>query len=564
LQVSLPRQPCFKLNHRFQLKNFAQQTSARSMTGWYYRVLRPGPARAGMRLALRERPRPEWPVERVQEFLHRRVDDGSANAALASVGEMGAEARGAFAGRVARARTADEKRAKARRKKAREVRRREREARVAAAAAAGKVKEEEEDEEEEEEEDEDDEDEDDKDKDQWTPYRVVSKKRETDRIASFVLEPVSAEDGKPLPPAGGELLGAHARIRLPNGLVRAYSVVSGTPDRFELGIALADLTAEGHRGRGGSAWWHGLDLGDWDEETDKKNKRTDDHQARDAVVVQVARGALRRGTIPPAGMASNHAFVAGGVGVTAFLELLGAMRGVHWNATLHYAVRSDEDIPFRAKLAELCEPIAPPAPPGSRDNDNDGGQEGEGTKERAKEPSSVKVIYYRADRGERLDVTKLFAALPWNSHAYVCGPDRMMTEAAEAGRAAGLGEGDVHFEAFGADTGGDPFDVDVVLSQSNDGDDAGAAADGQSGKEAGEDKKQVRVEADETLLQVLQREFGTARVASSCEVGNCGTCKVTLRTGRVDHRGTALMEDEKENGMLSCVSRGIGRIAIEI
>lgn len=42
LQVSLPRQPCFKLNHRFQLKNFAPNTYKLSRTGWYYRVLREG------------------------------------------------------------------------------------------------------------------------------------------------------------------------------------------------------------------------------------------------------------------------------------------------------------------------------------------------------------------------------------------------------------------------------------------------------------------------------------------------------------------------------------------
>ena len=42
LQVSLPRQPCFKLNHRFQLRNFAPNTYKLSRTGWYYRVLQEG------------------------------------------------------------------------------------------------------------------------------------------------------------------------------------------------------------------------------------------------------------------------------------------------------------------------------------------------------------------------------------------------------------------------------------------------------------------------------------------------------------------------------------------
>jgi MOSC domain-containing protein YiiM len=42
LQVSLPRQPCFKLNHRFGIKGFAPQTFKKSRTGWYYRVLEEG------------------------------------------------------------------------------------------------------------------------------------------------------------------------------------------------------------------------------------------------------------------------------------------------------------------------------------------------------------------------------------------------------------------------------------------------------------------------------------------------------------------------------------------
>ena len=47
LQVSLPRQPCFKLNHRFQLKNFAPNTYKLSRTGWYYRVLQEGTIQVG-------------------------------------------------------------------------------------------------------------------------------------------------------------------------------------------------------------------------------------------------------------------------------------------------------------------------------------------------------------------------------------------------------------------------------------------------------------------------------------------------------------------------------------
>ena len=50
----------------------------------------------------------------------------------------------------------------------------------------------------------------------------------------------------------------------------------------------------------------------------------------------------------------------------------------------------------------------------------------------------------------------------------------------------------------------------------------------------------------------------------SCEVGNCGTCKVKVTGGKVEHRRTALTKEKKEESMLSCVSRGMGKIEIKI
>lgn len=71
LQVSLPRQPCFKLNHRFSLKAFASNTWKKSRTGWYYRVLEEGWIQVGDEIVLVERMYPIWTIERVQEYLHR-------------------------------------------------------------------------------------------------------------------------------------------------------------------------------------------------------------------------------------------------------------------------------------------------------------------------------------------------------------------------------------------------------------------------------------------------------------------------------------------------------------
>ena len=66
--------------------------------------------------------------------------------------------------------------------------------------------------------------------------------------------------------------------------------------------------------------------------------------------------------------------------------------------------------------------------------------------------------------------------------------------------------------------------------------------------------------AGETLLQVLRK--ARFEIESSCEMGNCGTCRIGLRSGMVEHRGSALNE-EKERVLLSCVSSGVGHIVVE-
>jgi MOSC domain-containing protein YiiM len=62
VEVTQARQPCWKLDHRFETKGVMAQVVKTRRTGWYYRVLEPGEVRAGDRLELVERPYPEWPL----------------------------------------------------------------------------------------------------------------------------------------------------------------------------------------------------------------------------------------------------------------------------------------------------------------------------------------------------------------------------------------------------------------------------------------------------------------------------------------------------------------------
>lgn len=426
LQVSLPRSPCFKLNHRFSIKKFAPITAQTSRTGWYYRVVREGVVKAGDELRLVERKWPDWTIERIQKYLVRETDNLARNEELAAIEALGEEARGQFRNRVAKAKKRSEPRKE-------EV---------------------------------------------WTDMKIVSREMETPRIMSLVLQAQGDHPDK-----GTPIAGAHAKLKLPNGLVRTYSVVSNDSgeyvfeDKIALGIALDE------KSRGGSQYLH--------------------NNARVGGIIQIGRVTS---DVKKAGAASNHVFIAGGIGITAFLRLMELYGEIHWGLKLHYAVRSPEEVPFRKRL----------------------------------EAFGTDVVYYHKSQGERMDVAEIIKNRPWNSQVYVCGPGRMMEAAKAAAEEHGVPEDEVHYEAFAADASGDPFEVEV----------------------ANKDNAVLQVGPDDSLLEVLRQQYND--VPSSCEVGNCGTCKVTLKSGRVDHRGTALLQQEKQEAMLSCVSRGIGRITIEI
>lgn len=84
VQVSQPRQPCWKLARRWRIKDLALRVQESGRTGWYFRVLREGTIQAGSHLRLVERPCPEWTVASANDVMHRRTDDIQAAQSLAS------------------------------------------------------------------------------------------------------------------------------------------------------------------------------------------------------------------------------------------------------------------------------------------------------------------------------------------------------------------------------------------------------------------------------------------------------------------------------------------------
>jgi MOSC domain-containing protein YiiM len=88
VQVSQPRQPCFKLNHRFQSPGMARRVQETGRTGWYYRVITPGTIVAGNGIRLVARRHSEWPLRRVQHHLYVDRMNETALAELVAIPEL--------------------------------------------------------------------------------------------------------------------------------------------------------------------------------------------------------------------------------------------------------------------------------------------------------------------------------------------------------------------------------------------------------------------------------------------------------------------------------------------
>ncbi|WP_423917108.1 PDR/VanB family oxidoreductase [Frigoribacterium sp. 2-23] len=280
-----------------------------------------------------------------------------------------------------------------------------------------------------------------------------------------------------LGPIGGASLpqwtpGSHIDVVLPSGDVRQYSLC-GDPaaDTWRIGV-LREVD-----GRGGSAWLH------------------DELAVGETLRVAGPRNHFefepRRGTA--------YRFVAGGVGITPIsaMAALAAAAGVDYE--LHYAGRSRETMALLDELAV-------------RHGD--------------------RLHVYARDEGSRLDLDRLFAALPPFTTTYCCGPERLL----DAVEAAGAGR-QVVVERFEPKTVGEPvlheaFEVELAASGIT-----------------------VTVPPERSVLDVI--DDAGVLVLSSCREGTCGTCETVVLEGEVDHRDSILTPDEQaaNDRMFVCVSR---------
>jgi MOSC domain-containing protein YiiM len=85
LQVSQPRQPCYKLARRLQQPHIVKMVHETGWGGWYLRVLREGTAAVGMPIRQVQRLHPEWTVVDALTAMYGRKRDVDKAMALAGV-----------------------------------------------------------------------------------------------------------------------------------------------------------------------------------------------------------------------------------------------------------------------------------------------------------------------------------------------------------------------------------------------------------------------------------------------------------------------------------------------
>ncbi|MEV6279353.1 PDR/VanB family oxidoreductase [Nocardia sp. NPDC051832] len=129
------------------------------------------------------------------------------------------------------------------------------------------------------------------------------------------------------------------------------------------------------------------------------------------------------------------------------------------------------------------------------------------------------------------DIADLIARAEPGAAVYVCGPPPVAA-AAERTMFAGNPTGSLHTERFSAPPVTDGREFRIRLART-----------GQT----------VRVGAGETALTAIQRAIPD--VVYSCRQGFCGTCKTRVLGGAVDHRDRTLPAAERDDHMLTCVSR---------
>ncbi|NUS44453.1 MAG: oxidoreductase [Mycobacteriaceae bacterium] len=298
---------------------------------------------------------------------------------------------------------------------------------------------------------------------------------------SVVALTFAAHGGVDLPPWSA---GAHVDVRLNSGAVRQYSLCGDPADRGRYRIAVRLVPG----GRGGSAEMH---------ESLAVGAMLRISRPRNAFPLAVGGFGQRVPTVR---------FIAGGIGITPILPMLGVLDRLGMPWSIIYCGRDLESLAFRDELSCFGD----------------------------------KVVVHLDDRDGIATPDALLGDLDIGSAVYVCGPPPMI----DAVRCALAERPDVefHYERFSAAPVVDGREFRMRLASTG---------------------EEITVRADQTALGALLDVRPNATY--SCRQGFCRSCAVRVLDGTIDHRSTALNPAESEQGyFLPCVSRSPDCLTLDL
>ena len=220
-----------------------------------------------------------------------------------------------------------------------------------------------------------------------------------------------------------------------------------------------------------------------------------------------------RNNFPLAEHAPLSVFVAGGIGITPILGMIGRLEELGRTWRLHYAVRDRAHAAFLDRLLAY----------------------------EAAAPGRVH-LHVDSEAGRLLDVSGIVKGEARGTELYCCGPAPMIDAFVAA--AADRDPDRIHIERF-TGTGEKPTGTfTVVLARS---------------------KREFVIPAGETIMEVLMQ--AGIRVAHSCREGVCGTCETRVIEGVPDHKDNVLSARERASNkliMICCSGAKTDRLVLDL
>jgi vanillate O-demethylase ferredoxin subunit len=305
----------------------------------------------------------------------------------------------------------------------------------------------------------------------WQVGTVVEAVSIATNIQRIVLEPSKPRKAEP-----GSHIDVMVRIDGHEDR-RSYSIVESSDDgrRLVISVLKAPLS------RGGSVFIHSLKPGDELE-----------------ITQPLQNFPLRVG-------AERYILLAGGIGVTAMINIARVLKNVGAQYTFVYAGRSRATMAYLSELQGIH-----------------GGN----------------LAVHVDDEGTSLDVNALVAQADEDTELYMCGPIRLMDAVRRVWTERELSFPNLRYETFGNSGWYDPEAFVVKVPRLN---------------------LEVKVGQGRSMLEAL--EDAGADMMFDCRKGECGLCEVRILKleGSVDHRDVFYSARQKSSAerMACCVSRAV-------